>query len=92
MFRIAEASHVFVHPMYLERVIKMLGLVGISRDEARRRVVLLCGRDTPSSAVAAEGWLTVEGLSITDASDFTPEDFSGERAHETALLFTTCGK
>lgn len=69
----------------------MLNRVGISRSEAKRRVVVLSDRVNLATDMSAEGWLNIEDLPNDAIMDSIPERFDGAQAHDTALLYTTYG-
>ena len=64
--------------------------MGITKDEAKRRIVVLSPKAIIPAEVLADGWVTVEDL-VPEDIPTVPESFDGEQAKETALIFFSSG-
>lgn len=84
-------SHIFVQPSLLGTAIAALRLIGVEDKDIKRRVILLARKgDVLSEDVRKEGLLTLEDI-MADRRAFFPEEFDGEKAHRTAMLFYSSG-
>ncbi|KAF8578939.1 AMP binding protein [Ramaria rubella] len=83
------SSHVLVHFDSLPVTISALALIGISQEEAKKRVVIIAPRHTTPAEILQAGWLSCDDLVSGETT--LPEDFSEERSEETVFIYYSSG-
>jgi 4-coumarate--CoA ligase len=79
-----------VHPTFLPTVISTLELLKISKDEAKKRVILMTYVEDPSQ-FKKEGWMVLGDLLDAKKKPEKEEVFVGKDTDETALLCYSSG-
>jgi len=84
------SSHVLVHGTLLPTVISALASMGISQDEAKRRVVIISPKTTVPAALSKTGWIASED--VVPGNSVLPEDFRDDQSKETVYIYYSSGK
>jgi len=77
------AKHVFVDPVLLPILLEVFKIIGLSKEEAHRRIVLLAFSDRIDQKHS--NWIKLDDLTGTQVAQ-QPERFDGERSNTTLFL------
>ncbi|KAJ3534681.1 hypothetical protein NM688_g7099 [Phlebia brevispora] len=89
-YKISQSSHIIAHPSLLQVTLDALQNVGISKDEAKRRVILMSRKPDTPSKLRADGWKDFDDL-VPDGRIPLPEKFDGAAAQEDAVIYFSSG-
>lgn len=90
VYQITRSSHIFVHPSLLSKAVSALECLGVSKEDAQKRLILMAMKDSLPSDILGQGWVTLDTL-MSPEKAHAPVKFDGQRAQETALIFFSSG-
>ena len=88
--KISESTHILVSPPLLANAVSALAQLGHSKDDAKRRVIIMARKARIPDEIQREGWKGVDDL-VPDDQLNLPERYDGPAAQETAAIYFSSG-